>query len=67
MFNQNVIYKTRRNAVIIRSTTDLELSDNVMIANQKREWSPDVSFNDYQAAVDVCVGELLSTCKNMRV
>lgn len=26
-----------------------------------------MSFNDYQAAVDVCVGELLSTCKNMRV
>lgn len=62
-----MIYKTRRNGAVVRSTTDLELCDNVFIANREREWSEDVKFNDYQAVVDLCVGELLSTCENMRV
>ena len=67
VFNKNIIYRTRRNAIIVRSTSDLEICDNLIIGNQERVWNAGVQFNDYQVAFDVCVGELLSTCSNMRI
>ncbi len=67
VFSHNIVYMSRRNAIVIRSTTEAEVCDNLLISNEEREWSEDVSFNDYQASFDVCVGELLSTCTNLRV
>ncbi len=39
-FNHNVIYKTLRNSVVIRMTDDLEMTDNLIISNEARNWNP---------------------------
>lgn len=66
-FNNNVIYKTLRNAVVIRIANDFEMMNNLIISNEARKWNPEVQLRDFQVAVDVCTGEMKTTCKNIKI
>lgn len=66
-FTHNVVYSSKRNGALIRGSSDVVFSDNLLIANQEREWNAGSSIKDYQVAVDVCMGEVALECKNVQV
>lgn len=66
-FNHNVIYKTLRNSVVVRIANDFEMMHNLIISNEARRWNPEVQLRDFQVAVDVCTGELVTTCRNIKI
>ena len=38
-FKDNFIYKTTRNAIVIRGTNKLDLAQNLIVANEARNWN----------------------------
>lgn len=50
--------------MLLRATNDLEMVDNLFIGNTVK-LGVSSSANDFQVAVDICVGERISTCKNL--
>ncbi len=67
LFSNNIIYKTMRNAVVVRVSSDVEMIDNLIVYNSAREWNLDVTIRDYQVAVDICVGERTGVCTNLLI
>ena len=66
-FSQNVVYKTKRNAVVLRGGEALKIEENLLIANERRAFDETRGLRDFQVAVDVCSGELESTCTKVVV
>lgn len=50
--------------MLVRATNDFEMMSNLIIANTVK-LGISSSARDFQVAVDVCVGERLSTCNNL--
>ena len=67
-FNDNVLFGTERNAVLIRGSSNVEMLGNLIIGNNYRNYiEGETKVNDYQVAVDICVGERISSCTNLLV
>lgn len=64
---ESVIYKTHRNAIVVRGSENLVLRDNLIMNNKPRPWDSSVKGKDFQVAVDICVGEEVVACKNFLV
>ena len=63
----SVIYETHRNAILVRESENLVLQDNLIMYNRPRAWDSAVKGKDFQTAVDICVGEQVTACKNYLV
>lgn len=63
----SVIYKTHRNAIVVRGSEDLVIKDNLIMNNKPRAWDSSIKGKDFQVAVDICVGEEVIACKNFLV
>ena len=62
-FSENVMHRIFRNSIMVRATNDFEMIDNLIIANTVKLGL--TSTRDFQVAVDICVGERISTCNNL--
>ena len=62
-----VIYETHRNAIKIEGVTDFTMTGNLIMKNSEREWDNSIKLKDHQFAIDLCSGEVVTNCVNMRV
>ncbi len=60
----SILYGTHRNGIMVRGSENLVLEGNLIMNNQPRRWDATVKGQDFQAAVDICVGEQVTACKN---
>lgn len=65
--NSTNIYGTYRNGIVVRGATNLILHDNLVMHNQERAWDTSIKLKDFQVAVDICVGEQNSQCRNYTI
>ena len=62
-----MIYETHRNAIKIEGVTDFTMTGNLIMKNSEREWDNSIKLKDHQFAIDLCSGEVVTNCVNMRV
>ena len=63
----SVIYDTYRNAIKVEGVTNFTMTGNLIMKNNRREWDNTVLVEDHQFAIDLCAGEVESTCFYMKV